>query len=81
VASIAYGMPQGLTAALSNPSMAPDGHLLMVLAGFQIANPNVVEVRDLSQYNWNLKDAEVVVFVLNSRAKQQELTKKYEVVK
>jgi len=49
--------------------------------GIQIANPNVVEVRDLSQYNWNVKDAEVVVFVLNSRAKQQELTKKYEVVK
>ena len=63
VASIAYGMPQGLTAALSNPSMAPDGHLLMVLAGFQIANPNALQLSDyftplgieIIETSWNIQ--------------------------
>ncbi|MBM5825625.1 MAG: hypothetical protein FJ054_09760 [Cyanobacteria bacterium M_surface_10_m2_119] len=63
VTSIAYGMPKGLTAALSNPSIPPDGHLLMVLAGFQIANPDVLKLSDyftplgieIIETSWNIQ--------------------------
>ena len=63
VASIAYGMPKGLTAALGNPSIPPDGHLLMVLAGFQIANPDVLKLSDyftplgieIIETSWNIQ--------------------------
>ncbi|MFM8766125.1 MAG: lipase family protein [Spartobacteria bacterium] len=63
VASIAYGMPKGLTAALSDPSIPPDGHLLMVLAGFQIANSDVLKLSDyfaplgveIIETSWNIQ--------------------------
>jgi len=63
VASIAYGMPKGLTAALSNPSIPPEGHLLMLLAGFQIANPDVLKLSDyftplgieIIETSWNIQ--------------------------
>jgi len=63
VASIAYGMPKGLTAALGNPSIPPEGHLLMVLAGFQIANPDVLKLSDyftplgieIIETSWNIQ--------------------------
>ncbi|MFM8885577.1 MAG: lipase family protein, partial [Chthoniobacterales bacterium] len=63
VASIAYGMPKGLTAALSNPSIPPDGHLLMVLASFQVANPDELKLSDyftplgieIIENSWNIQ--------------------------
>jgi hypothetical protein len=63
VASIAYGMPKGLTAALSDPSIAPDGHLLMMLAGFQVANPDKLKLSDyftplgieIIETSWNIQ--------------------------
>jgi len=63
VASIAYGMPKGLTAALSDPSIAPDGHLLMVLASFQVANPDELKLSDyftplgieIIETSWNIQ--------------------------
>jgi len=47
----------------------------------RIANPNVVEVRDVQGFNWNIREAETVVVVLNSRTRKDLLTRKYEVVK
>jgi hypothetical protein len=47
----------------------------------RIANPNVVEVRDIQSFNWNIREAETVVCVLNSRTRKDLLTRKYEVVK
>jgi len=47
----------------------------------RIANPNVVEVRDVQGFNWSIRDAETVVVVLNSRTRKDLLTRKYEVVK
>jgi len=47
----------------------------------RIANPNVVEVREIQSYNWNITGAETVVVVLNSRTRKDLLTRKYEVVK
>lgn len=63
VASIAYGMPKGLTAALSDPSIPPDGHVLMMLAGFQIANSDVLKLSDyftplgveIIETSWNIQ--------------------------
>ena len=63
VASIAYGMPKGLTAALSDPSIPPDGHLLMVLASFQVANPDELKLSDyftplgieIIETSWNIQ--------------------------
>jgi len=62
VASIAYGMPKGLMAALSDPSIPPDGHVLMMLAGFQIANSDVLKLSDyftplgveIIETSWNI---------------------------
>mmetsp|Transcript_16406 Transcript_16406/g.13451 ORF Transcript_16406/g.13451 Transcript_16406/m.13451 type:complete len:505 (-) Transcript_16406:439-1953(-) len=51
------------------------------LYGIRINNPNLVEVRDIQGFNWNVKEAEFVVIVLNSRANKNLLTRKYEVVK
>jgi hypothetical protein len=42
----------------------------------RISNPNVIEVRDLQGFNWNISGAESVVVVLNSRAKKDMLTRK-----
>ena len=63
VASIAYRMPKGLTAALSDPSIPPDGHLLMVLASFQVANPDELKLSDyftplgieIIETSWNIQ--------------------------
>jgi len=46
------------------------------LYGLQIANPNVVEVKDLSQFTWQVKDNEIVVIVLNSSKRMEQLTRK-----
>lgn len=43
--------------------------------------PNVVEVRDIQGFNWNIGGAQSVVVVLNSRTRRDLLTRKYEVVK
>jgi len=51
------------------------------LYGLQISTPNVVEVKDLSNFNWQVKDNEIVVVVLNSKLRADQLTRKYEVVK
>ena len=63
VTSIAYGMPKGLTAALGDPSMPPDGHLLMVLASFQVANRDELKLSDyftpsgieIIEASWNIQ--------------------------
>jgi len=39
VTKIALRNPSGVTAALSDPSVPPDSHLFMVMAGIQAANP------------------------------------------
>jgi hypothetical protein len=49
--------------------------------GVRIANPNIVEVRDIQGFNWNIQGAETVVAVLNSRTRKDLLTRKYECVK
>jgi hypothetical protein len=51
------------------------------LYSVRISTPNVVEVRDIQSFNWNVKDQETVVAVLNSRTRKDLLTRKYEVVK
>lgn len=53
----------------------------------EINDPNMIEVRDILQQNWNdLKinqneNQQLVVCILNSRARKDALTKKYEMVK
>lgn len=42
----------------------------------RIQNPNVVEVRDLQNFDWKIQNNELCVFVLNSRAKNDALTRK-----
>lgn len=44
--------------------------------GVRIANPNIVEVRDIQGFNWNIQGAETVVAVLNSRTRKDLLTRK-----
>jgi len=41
-----------------------------------VLNPNVVEVRDISAYNWQVRDNEIVVVVLNSKSRNEQLTRK-----
>ena len=45
-AIVAYETPVGPTAAMSNPNMPPDSHLVMMLAGFQVANPDKLKLSD-----------------------------------
>jgi len=54
---------------------------LAKLYNVRINNPNLIEVRDIQGFNWNVRGAETVVIVLNSRTRKDLLTRKYEVVK
>ena len=45
-AIVAYQDPIGLPAALANTKAAPDSHLVMLLAGFQVANPDKLKLSD-----------------------------------
>jgi cephalosporin-C deacetylase-like acetyl esterase len=45
-AIVAYETPVGPTAAMGNHNMAPDSHLVMMLAGFQVANPDKLKLSD-----------------------------------
>lgn len=47
VAKIALQNPVGVTAALNDPSVPPDSHLFMVLAGTQAANPSTLNLSDV----------------------------------
>ena len=44
VGKIALEMPASVTAALTDPSIAPDSHLVMVLAGTYAANPTALQL-------------------------------------
>lgn len=54
---------------------------LAPLYNVQIRDPNVVEVKDLQNFTWNIKENEFIIFVLNSKARKDALTRKYELVK
>lgn len=45
-AIVAYTTPVGPTAAMGNTNMPPDSHLVMMLAGFQVANPDKLKLSD-----------------------------------
>jgi hypothetical protein len=45
-AIVAYTTPVGPTAAMGNHNMPPDSHLVMMLAGFQVANPEKLKLSD-----------------------------------
>jgi hypothetical protein len=45
-AIVAYDTPVGPTAAMGNANMPPDSHLVMMLAGFQVANPDKLKLSD-----------------------------------
>ena len=45
-AIVAYTTPVGPTAAMGNHNMPPDSHLVMMLAGFQVANPDKLKLSD-----------------------------------
>jgi hypothetical protein len=45
-AIVAYTTPVGPTAAMGNHNMPPDSHLVMMLAGFQAANPDKLKLSD-----------------------------------
>jgi Secretory lipase len=47
VAKIALQNPAGMTAALNDPSVPPDSHLVMVLAAIQAANPSTLTMSDV----------------------------------
>ena len=47
IAKIAIANPAGLTAALNDPSIPPDSHLIMILAGHQAANPSTLKLSDV----------------------------------
>ena len=51
------------------------------LCGINIANPNLVEVYDVTGFNWNIQGAEFVFVVLNSNACRDLITRKYEFIK
>jgi len=48
---------------------------------FTIQIPNLVEVRDMLNWDWNIGGNQLVVFALNSRARKDVLTRKYEMIK
>lgn len=56
---------------------------LAKLYNCKVATPTITAVNDVKQVNFDLshKDDECVVFVLNSRAKKDQLTRKYETIK
>lgn len=47
VAKIALQNPVGMAAALTDPSLPPDSHLVMVLAGIHAANPSSLALSDV----------------------------------
>lgn len=47
VGKIALRSPAGVTAALTDPSVPPDSHLVMILAGTQAANPSALALSDV----------------------------------
>lgn len=47
VGKIALRNPVGMGAALNDPSLPPDSHLFMVLAGIQAANPSTLTLSDV----------------------------------
>lgn len=63
VSRIGLESPSGPSAALSDPSAAPDTHLIMFLAGTQAANPATLELSDvftplgieILQSAWNIQ--------------------------
>ena len=62
-AIVAYETPVGLSAALGNQKIAPDSHVAMMLAGFQIANPDTLKLSDyftplgveILETSWNIQ--------------------------
>lgn len=62
-AIIAYENPVGPTKAFANSSIPPDSHLVMMLAGFQIANPDTLKLSDfftplgveIIETSWNIQ--------------------------
>lgn len=63
VGKIALQNPEGVTAALKDPSLPPDSHLVMVLAAHQVANPSMLKLSDvftplgidIIQTAWNIQ--------------------------
>jgi hypothetical protein len=47
VSKIGLEIPAGLTGALTNASVAPDSHLVMMLAGIQAANPAALTLSEV----------------------------------
>lgn len=45
-AIVAFEVPVGPTAAFGNSKIPPDSHLVMMLAGFQVANPDKLKLSD-----------------------------------
>lgn len=45
-AIVAYDTPVGPTAAFGNANMPPDSHLVMMMAGYQVANPDKLKLSD-----------------------------------
>jgi cephalosporin-C deacetylase-like acetyl esterase len=64
-AIVAYQDPTGLPAALANTKVALDSHLVMMLAGFQVANPDKLKLSDyftplgieIIETAWNIQPA------------------------
>lgn len=62
-AIIAFESPVGPAQALGNSSVPPDSHLVMMLAGFQIANPDTLKLSDfftplgveIIEKSWNIQ--------------------------
>ena len=46
VSKIALENPSGVTAALTDPAVPPDSHLVMMLAGIQAANPSALNLSE-----------------------------------
>ena len=46
VSKIALEIPTGITAGLTSPSVPPDSHLVMMLAGIQAANPDMLKLSE-----------------------------------
>lgn len=63
VSKIGLEIPAGMTAALSGASVAPDSHLVMMLAGIQAANPTKLTLPeafsplgvDIIETAWNIQ--------------------------
>ena len=47
VSKIGLELPSGMSSALTNPSVAPDSHLVMLLAGIQVTNPTTLQLPEV----------------------------------